>query len=197
VYTNDEREARSRPREGHLEILCAASAPPRICPRTFAVHEACRGLVDAAVLVALDVQRVPERLRLQSQRAQSWRRTPQKKTPTSVAGCLSRTLPNCNVSAVDPTPPHDAIPVWSAVVRRRAQARDGVALAADVVGGDVLDVVDRDLGREVGVDLDERRGSAMSRACTRTLPTSCASMAARSDWNHSKLSLRGQTNRAR
>lgn len=53
------------------------------------------------------------------------------------------------------TTTHETIPVWSTVVRGCAQTRDGIAVAADVVRGDVLDVVDRDLGRQIRVDLDE------------------------------------------
>lgn len=121
------------------------------------------------------------------------RRRHRRRSPGACRGCCR----TADISAVmAATPPHDAIPVRTAVVRRRAQAGDGVALAADVVGGDVLDVVDRDLRRDVSMDLDERRESARHRSDWRTLPTSCASMAARSDWNHSKLSLRDQPGHA-
>lgn len=51
----------------------------------------------------------------------------------------------------------DAVPVRAAVVRRRPQLRDGVAVAADVVGKDVEHVVRLDRRREVRVNLDALR----------------------------------------
>ena len=75
---------------------------------------------------------------------------------------------------------------------RGAEVRDGVALAADVVGVDVGHVVFLDGAGEVRVDLDalcewlesESEGGARGR----TLSRSCSSIAIRRDWNHSNES---------
>ena len=124
--------------------------------RTFAVHEARCRLVHAAELIALDVQRMPERFGLRpsarSESANAPRRRRRRRRSPGACRARCRTV---TVSAVAVATTHETIPVWSTVVRGRAQTRDGVAVAADVVRGDVLDVVDRDLGGEVRMNFDE------------------------------------------